>query len=1526
MRNRNTLLNQIGNTQNLQSTFRLAFLFIKSLFYFNSFLGKGWIKFKVWLLSQNKQSKITKPIYSFWRRIILALFISFSVAKPATYAQVNVQDSLALVAFYHATNGPYCTDSWNLNEPVYTWPGVAADSAGRIISLSGADCTGLIPSEIGNLVHLQSLDLYGNLTGSIPTEIGNLVNLQSLYLNGNLTGSIPTEIGNLTDLQNLSINNTQLSGPIPSQIGNLTKLQYLGLFGNRLSGSIPTQIGNLTKLQNLDLAYNQLSGSIPTQVGNLTKLQHLNLGANQLSGFIPTSIGNLTVLEYLYLGYSGSDIGNLLSGSIPSAIGDLTNLLYLDLSNNQLESIPVEIGNLTKLEFLSLDQNQVSGPIPTSVGNMTNLQRLFLRNNQLSGSIPTRIGDMTNLYALDLSYNQLSGSLPVEIGNLKKLEFLYSNHNQLSGSIPTIIGNMTNLRDLYLSENQLSGCIPTSIGNMTNAQFINLSSNQLSGFLPPTIGNLPNIICLGAYRNNLSGCFPTEYLNLCNSACVAFFGNPNLEDFNDFCAGTISSCETFNFLISHLRNIPDNVKYSSDKTIDSIHSGNTGYFSVAADGSEASWFEITKDGLSSVNVSDINLKIEENEIVSDPDVNGLLLYDGIANNKIRFNYRHPEFVSLAPNQLYKEVHVVVEKFSTGEELARYPIRIYRAPVLMIHGLWSEGTAFNNMYDRLFASGNYSSFQLKWGVYKFTNDQEFDANYYRIYGWINELIDVMASKKIACSEVDIVTHSMGGLLSRLYLSNSLYPKNINKLITINTPHSGTQMANLLLDNTCLKPLFSSVIKFPNSGSTEAGAIGDMQIDHNPIDDMTTHATSVGTPKHAISTTFPIDLVLANTSQQLQNVPFLRVLTLPLSMIRIILAQTFNGEQNDIAVPLSSQLGGLNSPYVTSISNQLHIGSQANLTVINTVSNLLSVSPRDQSQFTTSPFSPPDLTYTTPIILGFGCEVLNNSTQNQRNNVSSVEIITPLTASGYNPGDTIHFNITGSAIDEITLLLEGCGENLYRSDTTGTALVSHWVVDTCSFGERNIIAMGYDSTNKILVFDTIHIMIQPDLFIDSIALGPNPLLLSEGEQYSLDIHAVSLVDSTFADMAQLEGLTYSFTNGNASFFEKGVIKADLPGSDSLVVSYNGIVSNAIEIQIQSFCFDTLVINDHPITSKVYKSSGKINSGGAVADSVSFQSETEINLNSGFEVSTPAAFQARISDCECAINQLNLQINIFDNNTPDVPEDDTYNFTINPQGIGLGPRYAIGGDITMTGLSYGQPVLMNNNGANFSVLLNPLFIQVSDVDQPDCVFETLVSGLGLPSSCSKPNKTAQERLDCGETPCDIFNSGIPLDSLYGKIYAGGLIFYLNTTTCTGLVAAFADQNSGPWGCHGTDLSNVPNVTSGPSGPGADIGDGESNTDEIFTECAEVGIAAKIARNYGNGSYWFLPSAHELNEMYLKIGPGAPAPNKNIGGFASDYYWSSTEYDLYDAWLQYFGISNGNQYNSYTDFDGRVRAVRAF
>jgi hypothetical protein len=161
-------------------------------------------------------------------------------------------------------------------------------------------------------------------------------------------------------------------------------------------------------------------------------------------------------------------------------------------------------------------------------------------------------------------------------------------------------------------------------------------------------------------------------------------------------------------------------------------------------------------------------------------------------------------------------------------------------------------------------------------------------------------------------------------------------------------------------------------------------------------------------------------------------------------------------------------------------------------------------------------------------------------------------------------------------------------------------------------------------------------------------------------------------------------------------------------------------------------------------------------------------------------------------------------------------------------------------------------------------------------------------------------------------------PFSGAIGDTYQGGIVFWLDGNG-GGLIAAPTDQSSGAeWGCYGTAISGA---------DGTAIGTGNQNTIDIEAGCTTSGIAADICANLTLGGYsdWFLPSKDELNKMYLNIGQGNVLGLGNVGGFASNSYWSSTEFGGFNAWLQGFG--NGSQFNiNKGNYGLNVRAVRAF
>lgn len=160
-------------------------------------------------------------------------------------------------------------------------------------------------------------------------------------------------------------------------------------------------------------------------------------------------------------------------------------------------------------------------------------------------------------------------------------------------------------------------------------------------------------------------------------------------------------------------------------------------------------------------------------------------------------------------------------------------------------------------------------------------------------------------------------------------------------------------------------------------------------------------------------------------------------------------------------------------------------------------------------------------------------------------------------------------------------------------------------------------------------------------------------------------------------------------------------------------------------------------------------------------------------------------------------------------------------------------------------------------------------------------------------------------------------------GESYGAGIVFYVYDNGQHGLIAATADQNGGaPIRWYGGSYTNTMAKS---DGLGAGIkntaiiignqgyGDGGTYAARVCNEYSVTETVGAITTTYGD---WYLPSKYELNLLYLQ--------KTVVSGFASAYYWSSTEYDSYNAWAPFF--SNGFQYHLDKGATLRVRAVRAF
>ena len=459
----------------------------------------------------------------------------------AEITTVENTDRAALVALYEATDGPNWVDNtnWLTDAPLGEWYGVETDASGRVVRLdmhglrdhlgyhAGNGLLGEIPQELGNLAHLEKLDLRSNaLTGAIPRELGQLGNLRGLVLGGNnLQGHIPPELGNLARLEGLSLNRNRLDGTIPPELGNLARLEGLSLNRNRLDGTIPPELGNLTELTSLRLDENELDGAIPSQLGGLIKLRQLIVSRNNLTGPVPPELGNLATLGYLSLE------NNELTGPVPSWLADLKQLWVLSLGGNQLTGpIPPQLGNLTELEGLDLGDNLLTGRVPPELGNLVNLTSLTLDGNPLTGSIPQSFLKLDKVQSLGCRRTEGvclpataefkewlqdievrgRGNWPVDIlfcdeVDKRALATLYEVANGADWTrsdgwltdedLGRWRGVSTDsdgrVSGLDLTANGLAGRLPEAIGQVTSLTELRIGDNALTGRLPLSLANTP---------------------------------------------------------------------------------------------------------------------------------------------------------------------------------------------------------------------------------------------------------------------------------------------------------------------------------------------------------------------------------------------------------------------------------------------------------------------------------------------------------------------------------------------------------------------------------------------------------------------------------------------------------------------------------------------------------------------------------------------------------------------------------------------------------------------------------------------------------------------------------------------------------------------------------------------------------------------------------------------------------------------------------------------------------------------------
>ena len=255
--------------------------------------------------------------------------------------------------------------------------------------------------------------------------------------------------------------------------------------------------------------------------------------------------------------------------------------------------------------------------------------------------------------------------------------------------------------------------------------------------------------------------------------------------------------------------------------------------------------------------------------------------------------------------------------SGGGELltASQQIQLRRPPVMLLHGLWSNEATWNHSIQ------SDSRFNVHAEDYESTNAENFGDNVIQARVGVGSARDLLRELGFAATQVDVIGHSMGGLLSRLYvanLDNVGYIRNdnfgegdINRLITLDTPHLGSPLGDVLLGITeaLNLPMLALWLVVTDGvfGCVQCGAVGDL----SPSSLIITNLPIANVPSHAIVGKGGSDVIQQGLEEIVLS-PLEKAILKVLRAVGAISSDIFPpGSQHDLVVGRISQEGGLSA---------------------------------------------------------------------------------------------------------------------------------------------------------------------------------------------------------------------------------------------------------------------------------------------------------------------------------------------------------------------------------------------------------------------------------------------------------------------------------------------------------------------------------------------------------------------------------------------------------------------------------------
>lgn len=288
-----------------------------------------------------------------------------------------------------------------------------------------------------------------------------------------------------------------------------------------------------------------------------------------------------------------------------------------------------------------------------------------------------------------------------------------------------------------------------------------------------------------------------------------------------------------------------------------------------------------------------------------------------------------------PNIAWYSYYMVIRiKFKNiGESAVAKQIGVSRNGLLLMHGLNSNDECFVPFYNYLANTKKcYFSLQVQLQDYRKSNTSSFYANTHQnriVENGLKTLSGKLYEVGIASTKYDMIGHSMGGILSRLY-NQEIDNKHTNKLMTLNTPHFGSKLGDYFIELEAAQAMDSYVAdwfgeKFDKAKAevfaddASRQAVEDLATRSAPIQELGYHADKMnGIRVCAVGT--EIDWVNYEGIKYAVSEPFYQaygylaqhIFNKEVKHERNYLDENANG--TDFVVTVESQKGGCSKSYI------------------------------------------------------------------------------------------------------------------------------------------------------------------------------------------------------------------------------------------------------------------------------------------------------------------------------------------------------------------------------------------------------------------------------------------------------------------------------------------------------------------------------------------------------------------------------------------------------------------------------------